>query len=118
MTAAKAADAVRRPGRPAHGRTAPLAKSMPVKRSLTIGQRVVTLTVLAAVAIVIGVEVIARDYADLAQAVSVPATSTDTYFVVRRPSAVRTVVVPTLLALAWGVAGIYLFRRERDRPRT
>lgn len=64
---------------------------------------------------VIGVAVVAREYTDLPRTISVPTTSTDTYFLVRRPSALRTVVVPTALALAWGVVGIYVFRREADR---
>jgi hypothetical protein len=43
-----------------------------VKRSLTVGQRVVIVTVLAAVAIVIGVDVVERGYADVAPTVSAP----------------------------------------------
>jgi steroid 5-alpha reductase family enzyme len=89
------------------------SNSYPVDRRLSTAQRVVIVIVLAAIALIVASHIVSSYFVD------VPWTehggqSTDTYFVVAKPSLVNSLVMPIALAVVWGSAGIWLFRPRRD----
>jgi hypothetical protein len=87
-----------------------------VGRNLSTGQRVVIAIVLAAIAVVIAAHVATSAHPDPTAFMRPEVGSTDTYFIVTRPSTTRTLIVPLALTLSWGIAGLWLFRRPADRP--
>ena len=87
-------------------------------RALALAQRVVLVVALGVVLLVVGMYVASDGFAGPpAGWFGYSPQSTDTYFVVRHYSIVRTLVAPVILVIIWTAVSIWLMGPEAAQPR-